>query len=126
MAQTIHYHYKREEWEYSKTILDQGKTDTQQGKLQILWSVSAVNGLSWLFPSRVADCITCLSLLVWLHSSGNTVSTEPVSPVILASPKPWGLQHNPGFIFITSCMAWLLWDFTKGFPCHTPGLRGFS
>lgn len=63
MAQNTYYHSEREEREYSEEILNQSKTENQQGELQILHLMCEVQEI---FRSLAAvsfgDCSTLLSL----------------------------------------------------------------
>lgn len=60
MAQNIHYHFKREEWEYSKEILYYIKTESLQGKQA---NPVALCPMSGTLPSKGLDGLTSPALL---------------------------------------------------------------
>ena len=69
-----------EEWGQGEEIMDQSKTETQQGPLQILY-FSDVKVPRWLHPSNFAVCNSLLSL--------------GLVPLILCR-SPWQSFHPSG------------------------------
>lgn len=91
LAQSIYYHFQREEWGQGEEIMDQSKTRTQQGTLQMLYFSSDMKVLRWLHPSNFAVCNSLLSVglvPLMLRSSPRQSSHPSGTSNILGSPVP--------------------------------------
>lgn len=99
MAQNVHYHFRTGK-ELSEEVLDQSKTDTQQGKLQILHLR--------VWCPRALQISNSFQLWCLQHTSVSWTASVLFAVLFgryhraLASPTLRGLQRSPHFIFSAS------------------------